>query len=157
MIRIRRSVIEIAIAAFIGLFPVVLLVWIFDRQVPESMSDDISARIYPDTLAYAWLALSAAQLLEAIMRRDQGMVTISWRSFGFQMGVLAVVILGFAILETVGYLVGAAFYILAFTWLLNERGWVARGLAVATPVAVYAILNLAFGVRLPSLLDRWWF
>jgi len=157
VIRIRRSTLEIAIAAFVGLFPVVLLLWVFDRQVPESVSDDISARIYPDTLAYAWLVLSAAQLIEAIARRDQGMVSVSWRSLGFQTGLLAVVIVGFAILNTVGYLVGAAFYILVFTWMLNERGWVARGLAAATPVAVYAALNLAFGVRLPSLLDRWWF
>ena len=157
MIRIRKSTLEISIAIFIGLFPVVLLLWVFDRQVPESVSDDISARIYPDTLAYAWLVLSAAQLVEAVARRGQGMASISWRSLGFQAGLLAIVIVGFVILSTIGYLVGAAFYILAFTWMLKERGWLARGLAVATPVAVYATLNLAFGVRLPSLLDQWWF
>lgn len=157
MMHLKRSSLEIAIALLIGLAPLALLLWVFDSQVPQSVSDDISARIYPDTLAYAWLGLSVLHLVEAVARRDGRIVSISWRSLGFQLGMLTAVLAGFVILNAVGYLAGAAFYILVFTWMLKERGWLAKFLAVAVPIAVYTIMNLAFDVRLPSVLDRWWF
>ena len=157
MIRLKRWRIECAIALFIALFPLALLAWIFDRQVPESVADDISARVYPDTLALAWILLSALHLLEALWRRDDRTITLSAESLGFKAGLILIVVVGFGLLHTVGYLVAAAFYIFAFTWILNERGWAAKLLAVATPIAVYSVLVLAFDVRLPSLLDRWWY
>lgn len=156
MIRVSKRWFDVAVATAIGLIPVALLSSVFDDQVPQSTADDISARIYPDTLCYAWLLLSGAHLLETLIQRDTRTLSVSAAELGFQAVMLVVVVVGYIILNTLGYIAGAAFYIFAFTWLLRERGWAARILALATPLAVYLILALAFDVRLPSAFDGLW-
>ena len=153
MFKVRRKTIDITVAVFVGLIPIVLLVAVFPGQVPSSAEDDISARIYPDTLAYLWIALSILHLGEVWLKADDNTVEISRDSMGYQAGLLLTVLVGYLLLLKVGYLIGAAFYVLTFTWMMRERGPAAWSLAIITPFAVYFIMETAFEVRLPTFPD----
>ncbi|WP_422368702.1 tripartite tricarboxylate transporter TctB family protein [Pelagibius sp.] len=144
---------ETIVALAVGAMPLVLLGLIFDVQIPDSAADDISARIYPDTLAWAWFGLSVFHIIEARLRAKPGLVVISRQAALRSAAIVAVVAIGYVLLNLVGYLVGACFYILSFTWIMRERGRAAWVTAVVTPIAVYLILESLFEVRLPTVLD----
>lgn len=153
MITCRRRTIELLVTGLLTAMPVTLLQWIYAAQVPESAAADINARIYPDALAYVWLALGVLAMAEAWLRDKGELVAIPVETLRHSGLICLIVLAGFAVLTQIGYLAGSAFYILAFAWLLKERGPVAWVLAVIVPGAVYLLLLHAFEVRLPSLLD----
>ena len=152
MISLRRRTIEMTVACLIATIPMILLFWVYADQVPESFGDDISARVYPDALAYAWLILSALAIVEAWFRSGDEVVLLRRDSLVYPAAIFLIVAVGFALLMLVGYLVAAAFYIVTFSWLLKERGPAAWTAAIIVPPVVYVLLLYAFEVRLPSSL-----
>lgn len=150
---VRRCLVDAWIAIAIGLIPATLLFWIFDKEVPRSISYDISERIYPEAVAWSWLLLALLQAIVSFVSKDKEVIHLNASQAKFQLLLLSVVFAGFFILLYIGYIVGAMFYIIAMSWMLRERGWPARVLAIAVPLVVYVVMELAFDVRLPSIIN----
>ncbi|MCR9122920.1 MAG: tripartite tricarboxylate transporter TctB family protein [Phyllobacteriaceae bacterium] len=151
--KLSRRAFESCIALISAAMPCILLLFVFDDQIPTSGLEEIGPRVYPDTLAYAWLALSLLYLADQWTRNVGEPVEIGGSAVFRSLAIIGVVLVGFLVLNVAGYLLGAVFYILCFTWMMNERGWAALVLSVVTPVVVYVALEAAFQVRLPTILD----
>ena len=153
MVAISQRGLETIVALAVGAMPLVLLGLVFDAQIPDSTADDISARVYPDTLAWAWFGLSVLHVIEARLRAKPDPIVISRQAVLRSLAIVSVVAVGYILLDRVGYLFGACFYILSFTWIMRERGRTAWITAAVTPIAVYLILENLFEVRLPTIFD----
>lgn len=153
MITFRRRTLDLLVAALLTALPAILLLWVYAAQIPESAAEDIDAHVYPDALAYGWLVLGLLALAEAWLRDQGELIEVPIATLRHSSMICLVVLAGFVVLNQVGYLAGSAFYILAFAWLLRERGPAAWAAAVLVPGIVYLLLLHLFEVRLPSLLD----
>ncbi len=130
-----------------------LLVWVFPRQIPAGLTDDLSAGLYPNTIMMAWLAAAGAWLLHSILSRDAEEVgeetELPNRRTAF---IVLTIIIGFCLFSTVGFIEAASVMIVCLSYLCGERGAAPWILALAVPPVIHVFLNYLLDVRLPTML-----
>src|SRR3546814_11489345 len=68
--------------------------------------------------------------------------------------LLAIMWAGYGLILLVGFVLGGAFLVFSYAWLLQARNRAAVVAALAAPLLTYLCLEHACPIRLPSLLDR---
>lgn len=128
------------------------LLWL-PHQIPKEIEGDFPADVYPKALFLVGALLLVLQFAFLLVSDKGEKLSLSKEGLTRTLALFAIMIVGYFIVLTFGFLLAGAFFVFSFAWLLDERGKSKLIAATLTPVIVYAGLEYGFDIRLPSILD----
>lgn len=130
-----------------------LVIFVFPTQIPEGLEGDLSSGHYPRMIMIVWISASAAWLVSSLFTR-QGNGDASDNDSYTQRSILigAIIIIGFGLFATVGFITAAFVLIVSLAYVCGERGWAPWMLAAVVAPSVYVFLDTFLDVRLPTFL-----
>ena len=123
------------------------------HEIPKEIQGDFPAEVYPRTLLVVGVVLLGLQVAITLVRGRGAALTLESAQLARTAALLAVMWAGYGLILLVGFVLGGAFLVFSYAWLLQERNRAAVIAALAAPLLIYLCLEHAFRIRLPSLLD----
>ena len=141
-------------AALVMLFAGLLLVlFVFPRQIPEGFDGDLSSDLYPRVIMMVWISSAAAWLVSTLFAGKENDDAAEGGSYARRSILIGLVILaGYGLFALIGFITAAFVLIVCLSYICGERGLAPWILAAIVSPSVYAFLDIFLDVRLPTFL-----
>ena len=138
---------------FGALLVFLMLLLLLPYQLPKEIDGDFPADAYPRALFTAGVVLLLVQIGSLLLKGKGKVLCLRSEGLVRAASLFAVMAGGYLLILASGFLLAGAFFVFCYAWILKERDRAALMVAVATPAVVYWVLEVAFQIRLPSILD----
>src|SRR3546814_9502110 len=107
------------------------------HEIPKEIQGEFPAEVYPRTLLVVGVVLLGLQVAITLARGRGAALTLESAQLARTAALLAIMWAGYGLILLIGFVLGGAFLVFSYAWLLQERNRAAVVAALAAPLLIY--------------------